>query len=342
MFKSFSKSALLFLAIFSCSFANAQETTLSSVAKTQDSKATVLDDKLLVIGTGAITGIYYPAGSAICRLINKDRQKLGLRCAVESTSGSVYNLNALKNANLELAIVQSDWQEHAFNGTAYFAKGGKIENLRHVMSLHSEAFTIITQKSSKINKLDDLKGTIVNVGPEGSGGRATMEDLMKAKGWSKNDFKSLAEYKPSDQARMLCDGRIDAIIMLTGHPSASMQEITTACETKIIEANDDVVNKLVAANPELSNVVIPGGMYVGVPNDIQTFGVRATLVTTTDISDDVIYKITKTVFEHLDSFKMLHPIFSDLDKKKMAQEGRTAPYHEGALKYYKETGIQIN
>ena len=333
MFKKFSKFVILFSTFALLSFSSYSQ---------EAAKSEKIDDKLIIIGTGAVTGVYYPAGSSICRLINKDRQKLGLRCAVESTSGSVYNLTALKNANIELGIVQSDWQEHAFNGTAYFAKGGKIENLRHVMSLHSEALTIVTQKTSKINKLDDIKGTIVNLGPEGSGARATMEDLMKAKGWSKSDFKSLSEYKPNEQARMLCDGRIDAIVMLTGHPSSSMQEITSMCETKIIEANDEVINRLVTANPELSRVVIPGGMYVGIPNDIQTFGVRATLVTTTDMSDDVIYKVTKSVFENLDAFKMLHPIFADLEKNKMAQEGRTAPYHDGAVRYYKEAGIQIN
>lgn len=333
MFKKFSKFVILFSTFALLSFSSYSQ---------EAAKSEKIDDKLIIIGTGAVTGVYYPAGSSICRLINKDRQKLGLRCAVESTSGSVYNLTALKNANIELGIVQSDWQEHAFNGTAYFAKGGKIENLRHVMSLHSEALTIVTQKTSKINKLDDIKGTIVNLGPEGSGARATMEDLMKAKGWSKSDCKSLSEYKPNEQARMLCDGRIDAIVMLTGHPSSSMQEITSMCETKIIEANDEVINRLVTANPELSRVVIPGGMYVGIPNDIQTFGVRATLVTTTDMSDDVIYKVTKSVFENLDAFKMLHPIFADLEKNKMAQEGRTAPYHDGAVRYYKEAGIQIN
>lgn len=339
--KNLSKALLLFFVIVaSTNNSHSQETPSEPVP--QNFAGSSLDDKLIVIGTGAVTGVYYPAGSAICRLINKDRKKLDLKCAVESTAGSVYNLNALKNANLELAIVQSDWQEHALNGTAYFAKNGAIENLRHIMALHSEAFTIITQKSSKINKLDDLKGTIINVGPEGSGARATMEDLMKAKGWTKNDFKSLAEYKPSEQARMLCDGRVDAIILLTGHPSSSMQDITSTCETKIIEANDDVIIRLVSGNPELANIVIPGGMYVGIPNDIQTFGVRATLVTTSEMSEDTIYKVTKTVFENIDSFKMLHPIFADLEKKKMAKEGRTAPYHEGALRYFKEAGIETN
>lgn len=297
------------------------------------------DDKWVTVGTGTVTGIYYPAGGAVCRMINKDSKALKLRCAVESTPGSIYNIDGLRTAEFDFAIIQSDWQEHAFNGTGMFAQKGRFEKLRHMFSLHNEAITIIVQKRSNINKLDDIRGKVVNLGAEGSGVRATMEDLMKAKGWTKTDFKNVAELKSADQAKALCNGTIDVMVLATGHPNGLVQEVTSLCETKILELNDEGVQRFLGGNPELASTVIAGGMYPGVPNDVPTFGVKATFVTTSDASDDVVYKVTKTVMDNLPAFKALHPVFANLDAVKMATEGRTAPYHNGAKKYFEEKGL---
>jgi uncharacterized protein len=297
------------------------------------------DDKLVVIGTGAVTGIYYPAGGAICRLMNKERKAMGVRCAVESTPGSIYNINALKNAEVDFAIVQSDWQEHAYNGTGLFVKPGRFDKLRHLFSLHNEAFTVIVPKKSDIQKFDDIKGRIVNIGSEGSGVRATMEELMKAKGWAKTDFKSLSELKPAEQAKALCDGRIDVMILATGHPNGGVQEVVSMCETRIISVDGDQIAAFVQSNPEFSMTVIPGGLYNGSPNDITTFGVKATITSTTDVSEQMAYNLTRVVFDNLDAFKALHPVFAQLTAEKMVSEGRTAPLHAGAEKYFKEKGL---
>lgn len=295
-----------------------------------------MDDKMVVVGTGVITGIYYPAGGAMCRLINKQRKSLGLRCAVESTPGSIYNINALKNAELDFAIIQSDWQEHAFNGTGAFSKIGRYDKLRHMFSLHSEAFTVIVQKKSDIQTFDDIKGRIVNIGTEGSGVRATMEELMKAKGWTKENFNSLSEFKPTEQAKALCDGRIDVMILATGHPNSLAQEVASMCETRIINVDGDQIASFVESNPEFSMTVIPGGMYNGSPNDITTFGVKATVVSTSEISEENVYNMTKSVFDNFEAFKSLHPVFSHLKKEKMIEDGMSAPIHPGAAKYFKE------
>lgn len=299
----------------------------------------LIEDKLVLIATGSVTGVYYPAGGAICRLVNKDRKIYGVRCTTESTPGSIYNIDALKNADVEFGIVQSDWQEHSYNGTGLFASKGKFDKLRFVFSLYNEAMTIVVAKNSKIAKLDDIKGKIINIGPEGSGARATFDDLMKAKGWTKADFRSVSELKPNDQARALCSGTVDALIVATGHPNGLVQEVTSMCETKIVPVNDDVVQRFISGNPELSTVAVPGGLYAGIPDDVPTFGVKATLVTTSDVSDDVVYNVTKAVFGNLEAFKGLHPVFHDLVAAKMAMEGKIAPYHPGALKYYKEKGL---
>jgi hypothetical protein len=305
----------------------------------QPNQKPYIEDKLIDIGTGAISGVYYPAGGAICRLINKERKDLKLKCTVESTPGSVYNLIALKNAELDLAIVQSDWQEHAFDGTSEFAKTGRMENLRYLFSLHDEAFTIVVPRKSSIAKFDDVKGQIVNVGPAGSGVRSIMDELMKMKGWSSSDFKGLAEYKAADQVKALCEGKIDVMLLVTGHPNGTIQEVSDTCEIKLVEVGDADIQKLVHDNPEYSEVVIPGGLYPGIPKDTKSFAIKATVVSTADLSDKIAYNITKVVFDNLDVFKTFHPVFAQLSASKMATEGRTAPYHNGALQYFKEKGL---
>lgn len=340
-----SLSVAIIVTLFAASSTFAQAP--SAPAATQQSPATSIDkpnkpktdDKWISIGTGSVTGVYYPAGGAICRMINKDAKTLNLRCGVESTPGSVYNVDGVRTAEFDFAIIQSDWQEHAYDGTGLFQNKGRFDKMRHVMSLHNEAMTVIVQKHTNINKLDDIKGKIVNMGSEGSGVRATMEDLMKAKGWTKADFKSIAELKTSDQAKALCNGTIDVMILATGHPNGLVQEVTSLCETKMIDLDDDGVRNFLSGNPELSVTTIPGGMYPGIPNDVNTFGVKATLVTTSDESDQVVYNLTKAVFDNLQAFKSLHPVFESLEPVKMATEGRTAPYHNGAQRYYQEKGL---
>jgi uncharacterized protein len=301
-----------------------------------DAKFSASKKKFVTIGTGGVTGVYYPAGGAICRLVNRKRKNHGVRCSVESTGGSIYNLNALEKGNLDLAVVQSDWQYHAYNGSAPFKKARK--NLRSLFSLHTEVFTIATRRSAKINNLNDLRNKRVNIGNPGSGQRATMEVIMKAKGWNKNSFKLASELKASEQPQALCDNKIDAMIFASGHPNGVIQEVTTSCKAKLINVNDAAINKIVRDNSYYAKASIPGGMYVGNKNPIQSFGVKATFVTTDELPDEIAYQVVKAVFDNFESFKTLHPVFQTLNPRDLAYDGNTAPLHEGAKRYYREKG----
>jgi len=295
-------------------------------------------DKFITIGTGGVTGVYYPAGGAICRLVNRGRKEHGIRCSVESTGGSVDNLNALKAHDLDIAVAQSDWQYAAYNGTGAFAASGANKNLRALFSMHNEPFTIVARKDSNIVKFDDIKGKRVNIGNPGSGMRATMELLMQKKGMKLSDFKEATELKASDQAQALCDNKIDVMIYTAGHPNGAIQEVTTSCDARLVAVEGKDIDDLIKEYPFYTYTVIPGGMYAGNPNDVKTFGVKATFVTMADVPDDVIYQVVKAVFDNFDNFKTLHPVFSTLDPVKMIREGNTAPLHNGAIKYYKEKG----
>lgn len=297
-----------------------------------------LDDKVINIGTGSITGIYYPLGGSICRLLNRKQSADALRCGIESTEGSVQNLSGLSHAEIDFAIVQSDWLEHAYKGTSIFSQVGPNENLRFVFSFYVEAMTFITRNDSKIIGLDDFKGKIINIGPVGSGLRATLFEMFKVKRWQKSDFKSLMQLSPYEQIENLCNGNLDVIVLATGHPNGLVQEVTRTCDAEILSIVDPSITAMLGANNEYAKTVIPGGLYFGNPNNKQSFGVTATLVTTTDMSDDVVYEVTKSVFENLEEFKRLHPVFYNLKIEDMVKNGITAPMHDGARRYFIEKG----
>ena len=296
-------------------------------------------DQYVTIGTGGVTGVYYPTGGSICRLVNKDRASHGVRCTVESTGGSVYNINTIRAGELDLGVAQSDWQYHAYNGTSKFADAGAFTDLRAVFSVHPEPFTVVARADSGIRDLMDLKGKRVNIGNPGSGQRGTMEVLMEALGWDKSTFALASELKSSEQSKALCDNKIDAMVFTVGHPSGSIKEATTSCDSVLVNVTGSAVDGLVANNDFYRTATIPGGMYNGNPDDTVTFGVGATVVSSTAVSDHVIHSIVKGVFENFDAFKKLHPAFANLKKAEMIQDGLSAPLHNGAVKYYKEAGL---
>jgi hypothetical protein len=302
--------------------------------------ATAQEQKFITIGTGGVTGVYYPAGGAICRLVNKDRAEHGIRCSVESTGGSVYNVNTIRADELDMGVVQSDVQYNSLNGEGdEFKDQGPFEDLRAVFSLHAEPFTVVARADSGIETFDDLKGKRVNVGNPGSGQRSTMEVLMNAKGWTMDDFALASELKSAEQAQALCDNKIDAMVFTVGHPSGSIQEATTTCDTKLIPVTGPEVDQLVEQNPYYAKAVIPGGMYRGTDLDVETFGVKATFVTSADVPEDVVYEVTRAVFENFEDFKKLHPAFATLQQEDMVTQALSAPLHPGAEKYYSEAGM---
>ncbi len=294
--------------------------------------------QFISVGTGGVTGVYYPTGGAICRLVNKGRKAHGIRCSVESTGGSVYNINTIRAGELDFGVAQSDWQHHAYHGTSKFNKAGAFKDLRAVFSVHPEPFTVVARADSKIKNFGDLKGKRVNIGNPGSGQRGTMEVVMSAMGWNKDMFKLASELKSAEQSQALCDNKIDAMVFTVGHPSGSIKEATTSCKSVLVNVTGAAIDKLVKDNAFYRHATIPGGMYSGNANDTKTFGVGATFVSSTRVPERVAYEVVKAVFENFASFKKLHPAFKVLKEKEMIKDGLSAPLHDGAAKYYKEKG----
>jgi TRAP transporter TAXI family solute receptor len=294
--------------------------------------------RFITIGTGGVTGVYYPAGGAICRLVNRDRAKHGLRCSVESTGGSVANVNLLKSSEIEFGVAQSDVQFNATKGQGQFQKDGAMGDLRAVFALHPEPFTVVARKEANITKFEDFKGKRFNVGNPGSGTLASMNELLAAMGWKMSDFGLASELRPDEHGPALCDGKIDGFFYAVGHPSANIQDPTTICGAKLVSLTGPAVDMLVKEKPYYAMATIPGGMYPNNPNPTTTYGVQATIVSSAKVPADVVYVVVKTVFDNLDEFKKLHPALANLKPEDMIKNGLSAPLHEGAARYYKEKG----
>ena len=293
--------------------------------------------QFISIGTGGVTGVYYPTGGAICRLVNKDRKEHGFRCSAESTGGSIYNINTIRAGELEFGVAQSDWQYHAYHGSSKFADQGAFEKLRAVFSVHPEPVTVIASDASGINTLTDAKGKRLNIGNPGSGTRGTWEVIEEALGWERSDLKLAAEMKSAETGQAVCDGKIDAYFWLVGHPSALTQESLATCDAHLVSVEGPAFDKLVADNSFYRKTAIPAGMYNN-ENDVPTFGVGATFVTSADVPADAVYVVVKAVFDNFDQFKKLHPAFANLKESEMISDSLSAPLHDGAVKYYKERG----
>ena len=319
-----------------------------SLATTSIAKAT----EFLTIGTGGPTGVYFQTGNAICQMVHKAAisaehgRKKGTskpyRCTAPSTGGSTYNIGQIMQGEFQFGVAQSDWQYHAYNGT----KPDKVKpfnGLRAVFSVHPEPFQIWARKKAKVKDFKGLKGKIVNIGNPGSGQRGTMEVLMEAKGVDTSFFKSTQELTSSKQVEALCNGAIDAYGYSVGFPNGAMEEAAVcAAKAAPINLTGPEVQKLIDDNGFYAKAVIPKGTYTGQKKDVTTFGVMATVVTSADVSEEMVYTVVKAVFENLEGeygFKDQHKAFMYLDPKNMIKNGLSAPLHPGAIKYYKEKGL---
>ncbi len=300
--------------------------------------------RFIAIGTGGPTGVYFATGNNICRQVHREAaegrksgRKHGIRCSAPSTGGSIYNINQIRAGELDFGVAQSDWQYHAYNGTSRF-EGNKFDKLRAVFSVHPEPFQIIVGGESGIRSWDDLKGKRVNIGNPGSGQRGTMEVLMAAHKTTTGDFQVATELTSTEQSKALCDGKIDAYGYTVGVPNAGVAIATDGCGAKIIDLNSGVEKGLVEKFPYYAFATIPKGTYKTSTQDVTTFGVMATFVSSADVDEDLVYEVVRAVFENLDDFRQQHPAFRNLDPKRMIKDGLSAPLHPGAAKYYKEKG----
>ena len=289
----------------------------------------------ILIGTGSKSGVYFQVGRSICRLLNRAAEDIS--CQPLETAGSVSNLANVENGALEIGIVQSDVQHHAVNRSGpYEFVDTPHGNLRALFSLYVEPFNLVARRDAGIASLNDLQGRRVNVGNSGSGHRETMNVVMQAMGWDADDFQLMTELPASQQTISLCHDRVQAMVYTAGHPNRSVARAIELCDAMLVEVAGAEIDKLVSEHPYYTHTLIPVGVYRGVDRPVKTFGTMATVVSSSDVDDEVIYTFVRTVFENLDRFKRMHRAFHDLDRQTMLGKGLAAPLHSGAERYYRE------
>ena len=298
-------------------------------------------DISVTIGTGGVTGVYYPTGKAIAEIVNKKSEEYGFQVRVESTGGSVFNINAIMSGDLEFGIIQSDRQYQAWNGIKDWDAMGPQKKLRSICSFHPESVVLVADAAAGIETLTDLKGKHVNIGNPGSGPRGNAIDVLQSCGINWRRELNVESIRAVQSSSMLQQGEIDAFFYTVGHPNDSIKESTSGKrKVHFVPLSGNCIDLLVARWPYYARTHIPIRFYPMVRNkeDVETFGVKATFCVNADISDKIVYQITKEIFENLEELKKLHPAYGVLSRNNML-EALTAPIHPGAMKYYKEAGI---
>jgi hypothetical protein len=293
--------------------------------------------RFLSVGTGAISGLYYPVGRSLCDLVNRDRRTHGVRCSAEPTSGSVYNVEGIQTGELDLAIVQSDVQYAAYEGRGHW-QDAPFSGLRSIVSLYPELVTVVARPDSHIGELNDLKGKRVDIGRPGSGAHATWEAIEAAFGWTRTDLKLALDLKPDTAPSALCENRIDASVQIMGHPSAWLAQRVGECHLTLVSAAGPAISELVAGRPYYRFGEIPAGVYGG-NAATPTFGVSATLVASAALPDDVAYLFAKSVIEGVGQLRSLRPALGALEPKEMVSASLTAPLHPGAERAFRDLGL---
>ena len=287
----------------------------------------------LILATGGTSGTYYPFGGSMAQIFNSKIQNMNV--TAQATGASVENLKLIGQKEAELAIVQNDMTDYAYNGTEAF-KDSKIANVRVIANLYPEVIQIVSSADSGIKTLTDIKGKKFSVGAPGSGVEANARQLLDVMGMTYNDFS--ANYLSfAESADSLKDNHIDGFLFVSGIPNAAIQDTATTSSLNFVSIPDDVIKKLIDKYPFFTEIVIPAGTYKGQTADVKTVAMKATLVAGAEVPEKVIYDLTKALFENQPELASAHAKGAELSLES-AVNGVSVPFHPGAEKYYKEVG----
>ena len=287
----------------------------------------------LIIGTGGVGGTYYPLGGALASVWTKNIDYVNV--AAQSTGASIENTQLLENEEIELALTQNDLAEYAVKGEYMFDK--QYTKMQLVGRLYSEPIQVFVRKDSGISSIADMKGKRISLSYPGSGANANAEQLLGVFGLTAEDVK--AEYPSNpDTADRIKDGLLDGMLTTTGAPNATFQEMCMSTDCVLLNFSDEDCAKVIEQYPFFSKYIIPAGSYQGQTEDVQTLCVQSVLAVSKDLDEDLVYDLTKTMWEHQEDLANMLTALKDLSLDK-AFDGITIDYHPGAIKYYKEIGM---
>lgn len=318
------------LALSGCSSSSTSTTTTPD----STSETTTTASTELTLATGGTTGTYYAVGGTMSTVLNSMMENVSLR--VVSAGASRANILDIDDGVSDIAIVQNDVMYYAFNGTELFASDGSFDTFSAVAGLYDETCQIIAAPG--ITSIADLAGKTVNVGDAGSGVEFNAAQILSAYGIDINTDINKVNGSFGDAADAIKDGKIHAAFITAGAPTTAVVDLAISKDIVLLEIGDAEAEALMAQYPFYTKTTIPAGTYNGVDTDVQTLSVRATLISSTEVSEDAIYELTKALFENKEALEGSHAKFTELDPE-AAVLGISVPFHPGAEKYYKEIGI---
>jgi len=294
--------------------------------------------EFVTIGTGSTTGVYFPIGTGIAKLIND--ANIGIRANARSTGGSVFNINALGTGELQMALAQNDIAYYAYNGTGLPAFDGKpVKSLRAMAALYPEVVHVIARADSGINKIGDLKGKKVVVGDVGSGTEANARQILEAYKLNFDDLGQTIRVSASQGVALLQDGKADAMFYTVGLGASAIQQAAQTIKLRIIPVDFAEIKAIAQKYPFYTSFNIPGGTYKGIDVTTPTVAVLSILLTSESLNTDTVYKIMKATFDNEANFKKIHPNLERYFSPQKAVKNLPVPLHPGAEKYWKEKGL---
>lgn len=296
----------------------------------------VTKDKFVALGTSSKSGVYYPVGTGICALLNKMSDEHLVRCLSYATGGSIYNIHALRSRELDVAITRADLAYMAANGKGVFEASGPIPGLKMIASLYDNPVGIVVHRDSAIQSVEGMPGSRINVGNLGSGKRDFSDLLFKVMKWRSSDFEFVGEMSTSKMGKAFCAGKVDVLIQAMGIPAKFYDQMINDCDGRFVPISADVLARLTKEAPFLEATIIPGGMYDSNPDDVQTIGTKAVLVTMDRVDPQTIYEIAAAIFSRINKFRDKHIALKSATPEVMTNEGVYVPFHAGAVQYFEE------
>ncbi len=284
----------------------------------------------LTMATGGTTGTYYAFGASVAQLFNEKIS--GLTVTVESSGASKANVFSVSDGKADIALVQNDVADYGYNGTDLFADSGAEKGFSVMAAAYAEVCQIVAVDG--INSIEDLKGKNVSVGDAGSGCEFNAHQILEAYGLTFDDI-TVHNLGFGESADAIKDGKIDAFFCVAGAPTTAIVDLCTTKDVNIINIDDEHAAKLMEKYPFYSQYTIPAGTYSSVKEDAKTVAVKATFIVSNELSEDVVYNMTKTLFEN--SADISHAKAAELNTE-YAVGSISVPFHPGAEKYFKEIG----
>lgn len=289
------------------------------------------------IATGGPAGTYYPLGGAMAKIFNENVE--GVTANAQSTGASVENIGLVSNGETEIAFVQNDITYYAFTGTESFADKGKIENISGMAMLYPELVQVIATKDSGIKSIEDLKGKKVAIGAPGSGVEANARQVLAVHGMTYDDLGKADFLSFDEAADQLKNKQIDAAFITAGIPTSAVTEVSQTANINIVPIASEKIAELAKDYPFYTEVVVPSGTYNGQDSDIVTAAVMAMLVVPKDLDEDLVYNLTKNLYEQRQVIIDTHTRGNDIQLE-TALNGMPIDVHPGAQRYYDEKGVK--